>query len=131
MQVCREVGAGAVLTNYFPGSERKRQPHTIFFRSQERNTELECFFFRSHEQNTELGPFPPGFLNWKCYFFFVLLRRRCSSLRSLVLSATVLSKRKGKGHRYNLRISGAVPEVGGWRERDDLQLVDKQGATVP
>ena len=34
-------------------------------------------------------------------------------------------------NRYNLRISGAVPEVGGWRERDDLVLMDKRGATIP
>ena len=55
-----------------------------------------------------------------------------SSLQGLVLSATVLSKRKGKGHRYNLRISGAVPEVnGGWRNRDDLELMNKRVATIP
>ena len=54
-----------------------------------------------------------------------------TSLQGFVLSATVLSKKKGKGHRYNLRISGAVPETGGWRERDDLELMDKRGATVP
>ena len=54
-----------------------------------------------------------------------------ATLQGLVLSATVLSKRKGKGHRYLLQISGAVPETGGWRERDDLELMDKRGATVP
>ena len=55
-----------------------------------------------------------------------------SSLQGLVLSATVLSKRKGKGHRYNLKISGAVPEVnGGWRNRDDLELMNKRVATIP
>ena len=54
-----------------------------------------------------------------------------TSLQGLVLSAIVLSMRKGKGHRYNLQISDAVPETGGWRERDDLELMDRRGATVP
>ena len=50
-----EVGAGAVLTNYFPGSGPNRQLHTIF-RSQERNTELGPLFSEAKNKNTERGP---------------------------------------------------------------------------
>ena len=77
MQVCREVGAGAVLTDYFPRPRTKHRARTFFFRSQERNTELGPFFSEAKNETPTWNYFFPGFLNWKCYFFFVSLRRRC------------------------------------------------------
>ena len=50
-----------------------------------------------------------------------------ANLAGLVLRAVVISRTK-KG-RYLLQISGTVPEAGGYRERDDLELMDKRGLT--
>ena len=67
------------LTNYFPRPRTKHRARTFFFRSQERNTDLEGFFPEAKNETPTWNYFFPGFLNWKCYFFFVLLGRRCTS----------------------------------------------------
>ena len=50
-----------------------------------------------------------------------------ANLAGLVLRAVVTS-RTNKG-RYIVQISGSVPEKGGYRDHDDLSLMDKRGLT--
>jgi len=51
-----------------------------------------------------------------------------ANLAGLVLRAVVTSRTK-KG-RYRVQISGSVPEKGGYRDRDDLALMDTRGLTA-
>ena len=51
-----------------------------------------------------------------------------ANLAGLILRAVVTS-RTPKG-RYRVQISGSVPEKGGYRNRDDLELMDKRGLTA-